>query len=192
MMKIVRRPPSRDPPRGALGWSRGHRGEGSAARAMHAALHCGQMPCVRSPRMAVRAVASITTHSPPMLRTRAHHAHSEIQMRLSRETPYDAVAWAAASRSSARPFKSGGTSLVGPVSRDTAAPGKEKPNETFREASPPRRSIGTDRHSGGCKGRLVPVLCHLAYIVAPAWGRHTHDSRLAPGSLAAYDAPLRY
>jgi len=33
----------------------------------------------------------------------------------------------------------------------------------FREASPPRRSIGTDRHSGGCKGRLRPALCHLHY-----------------------------
>jgi hypothetical protein len=35
-----------------------------------------------------------------------------------------------------------------------AAPRRKKPNETFREASPPRRSIGTDRHCGGCKAGL--------------------------------------
>jgi len=45
------------------------------------------------------------------------------------------------------------------------------PNEALREASPPRLSIGTDRHGGGCKGRLLPTLCHLHYARSVPRGR---------------------
>jgi hypothetical protein len=47
--------------------------------------------------MAARVAAVMTTQVPAPVWTRMHHAHSVIQIPSSRETPYDAVALAAAS-----------------------------------------------------------------------------------------------
>jgi len=54
-------------------------------------------------------------------------------------------------------------------------PRPEMPNEVIREASPPRLSIGTDRHSGGCKAGPVPALCHPAYAGSVRRGRPADD-----------------
>ena len=125
------------------------------------------MPWVSSTCIEARMAAVITTQSPVTLRTRLHHAHSVTQMPSACEPCSTCAAL------DGRPPRRDGAPAprVDPVSWDTIAPRKEKPNETLREASPPRRSIGTDRHCGGCKGWYVPALCHLAYIGAPPLGK---------------------
>ena len=89
---------------------------------MHASLHRGQIPCVRSTRMPARAVELITSQSPPTLRTRLHHAHSVIQTPSSRETPHDAVTRAAASRLAREASGARETPLGEPVATSSANP----------------------------------------------------------------------
>jgi len=56
------------------------------------------------------------------------------------------------------------------------------PNEALPRASPPRLSIGTDRHGGGCKDRLLPVLCHLHYHRNAPRGSIGVNFRTTPGA----------